>query len=138
MRMQPSRKRPGSSTGLFWCLRLRGPARFAIILAMTYNRLVLTTAGSPSEARKIARALVEQRLAACVNIIPQIESIYRWRDQVETAREYLLVIKTSQRRYQAVEKAIRELHSYELPECLSVAIESGSKDYLKWLAEQVK
>ena len=105
---------------------------------MTDNRIILTTAGSAEEARKIATALVEQRLAACVNIVPQIESVYRWQDKVETAREWLLVIKTSQTRYKAVEKAIREMHSYELPEVVSVAIEGGSKDYLKWLAAQVK
>ena len=105
---------------------------------MTYNRIILTTAGSAEEARKIATALVEQRLAACVNIVPQVESVYRWQDKVETAREWLLVIKTSQKRYKAIEKAIRELHSYELPEVVSVAIEGGSKDYLKWLAGQVK
>ncbi len=102
------------------------------------SRLILTTAPSQAEARKIARALVEKKLAACVNIIPKIESIYRWQGKVETAKEWLLVIKTTKARVGAVEKAIKELHLYELPECIVVAIEGGSKEYLQWLGEQVK
>lgn len=105
---------------------------------MTGNRIVLTTAGSQAEAQKIARALVERKLAACVNIVPQVESVYRWQGKVETAAEWLLVVKTTQKRVKAVEAAIRELHSYDLPECIAVAINSGSRDYLKWLAGEVK
>jgi len=100
--------------------------------------LMLTTAGSEREARKLARALVDRKLAACVNVIPRIESTYRWKGKVETAREWLLVIKTSKARVKAVEKAIRELHSYDLPECIVIPIEGGSKAYLGWLTEQVK
>lgn len=105
---------------------------------MTDKRIVLTTAGSEDEARKIARHLVEQKLAACVNIIPQIESIYRWQDKVESAREWLLLIKTTAEGFAAVRDAIRELHSYEVPECVVIAVEDGSAEYLEWLADSVK
>lgn len=100
-------------------------------------RLILTTAGSQREARKIARALIDRKLAACVNVIPRIESTYRWKGKVETAREWLLVVKTTKARAKAVETAIRELHSYDVPECIVVPIAGGSKAYLEWLAGQV-
>jgi periplasmic divalent cation tolerance protein len=104
---------------------------------MTDKRIVLSTAGSVEEARKIARELVERRLAACVNIVPQVESIYRWQGRVESAREWLLLIKTTAEQFEKVRDAIRELHSYDLPECIAVAIEDGSPEYLRWLAEYV-
>ncbi len=102
---------------------------------MTDKRIVLSTAGSEEEARKIARELVERRLAACVNIVPQIESIYRWQGKVESAREWLLLIKTTAEQFEKVRDAIRELHSYDRPECIAVAIEDGSPEYLRWLAD---
>jgi periplasmic divalent cation tolerance protein len=105
---------------------------------MTDNRIVLSTAGSEDEARNIANHLVENRLAACVNIVPQIESIYRWQEKVESAREWLLLIKTTDERFPAVRDAIRELHSYQLPECIAVNIEDGSPPYLQWLADSVR
>ena len=105
---------------------------------MTDKRIVLSTAGSEDEARKLARHLVEHQLAACVNIVPQIESIYRWQGKVESSREWLLLIKTSAERFSAVRDAIRELHSYELSECVVLTIEDGSPDYLQWLADSVK
>ncbi len=101
---------------------------------MTDKRIVLSTAASEDEARKLAHHLVEQRLAACVNIIPRIESIYRWKEKVESSQEYLLLIKTSADRFPQVRDAIRELHSYELPECVAISIEDGSPEYLQWLA----
>ena len=101
---------------------------------MTDKRIVLSTASSGEEARRIALYLVEQRLAACVNIVPQIESVYRWKEDVESSQEYLLLIKTSAERFPQVRDAIRELHSYELPECVAIAIEDGSAEYLQWLA----
>jgi len=105
---------------------------------MTDKRIVLSTAGSQDEARKLAHHLVERQLAACVNIVPQIESIYRWQGKVESSQEWLLLIKTTAERFPAVRDAIRELHSYDLPECVALTIEDGSPDYLKWLADSVK
>jgi periplasmic divalent cation tolerance protein len=100
---------------------------------MIDTRIVLTTAGSSQEAEKIATALVERRLAACVNIIPQIQSVYRWQGNVERATEWLLIIKSRAAAFESVRDAIREIHSYELPECIMVEIESGSKPYLDWI-----
>lgn len=104
---------------------------------MTDKIIVLTTAGSHEEARKIARALVERGLAACVNIVPQIESVYRWEGKVEEAQEWLLVIKTTVAAFERVRDVIKELHSYELPECICIGIEAGSAEYLKWVEDSV-
>ena len=104
---------------------------------MTDKRIVLTTAGSEEEARKIARHLVETQLAACVQIIPHVESVYRWKGKVEANREWLLLIKTSADRFPAARDAIRAMHSYELPECVAIDITDGSAEYLEWLAESL-
>ncbi len=104
---------------------------------MTDKRIVLTAAASEEEAGKIARHLVQSRLAACVNIVPQIASIYRWQGKVEEAREWLLIVKTTAAAFGQVREAIAELHSYELPECISLTIEDGSPAYLQWIAESV-
>ena len=104
---------------------------------MTDKLLVLTTAGSEAEAKKIAEMLVERRLAACVNIIPRIHSVYRWQGKVGHAEEFLLLVKTVKRKEDQVRAAIRELHSYELPECVSIPIEGGSAEYLQWITESV-
>lgn len=98
-------------------------------------RIVLTTAGSSQEAEKIAETLVARRLAACVNIIPQIQSVYRWRGSVERATEFLVIIKSRAAAFESVRDVIKEIHSYELPECIMVEIESGSKPYLDWIME---
>jgi len=105
---------------------------------MTDKILVLTTTGSKDAARKIGRALVERLLAACVNIVPQVGSIYRWEGEIEEAEEYLLVVKTTRAAFERVREAILELHSYEVPECICVAIESGSVGYLSWIGQSVK
>lgn len=105
---------------------------------MSDKKIVLTTTGSQEEARKIARTLVERRLAACVNIVPQIESIYRWQGNVDNAEEWLLVIKTTADAFEGVRSAIRELHSYELPECICLGIEDGDSAYLDWIASSVR
>lgn len=102
---------------------------------MSNARVVLTTAGSQDEARKIASALVERRLAACVNIVSQIESVYRWQDTVESAAEWLLVIKTQAYLFERIRDAIQELHSYDLPECVMLEVSDGGKEYLDWIAE---
>ena len=104
---------------------------------MNNARIVLTTAGSPEEARRIAHSLVEQRLAACVNILPWVESVYRWEGKLETATEHLLVIKTQAEAYERVQSAIQKLHTYELPECVMLDVAAGSPGYLKWIAENV-
>ena len=102
---------------------------------MSNARIVLTTAGSQAEAHKIAQALVERRLAACVNIVPQIESVYRWQGNVEKATEWLLLIKTQAGTFERVRDAIKELHSYDLPECVMLEVAAGSSEYLNWIAE---
>ncbi len=104
---------------------------------MTDKTIVLTTVGSKEEAQRIARALVERRLAACVNVSQPIQSIYRWQGAVESAQEWMLLIKTTEAMFQAVKDAIKESHSYELPECVMIRIENGSAEYLKWLADNV-
>jgi periplasmic divalent cation tolerance protein len=104
---------------------------------MTDKRIVLTTAGSVDEARRIAATLVDRKLAACVNIIPKIVSIYRWKGKVEEAEEWMLLIKTAAA-FDQVRDAILKMHSYELPECMSISIEDGSPEYLKWLEDSSK
>ena len=104
---------------------------------MNDKRVVLTTAGSVDEANKIAEALVQRRLAACVNVVGPISSVYRWKDKVEHAQEWLLVIKTTAGATDPVADAIKELHSYELPECVVLPIEGGSEAYLEWVGENV-
>lgn len=104
---------------------------------MSEKKIVITTAGSREEAEIIAHALVERRLAACANIVGPIHSIYRWQGKVESADEHLLIIKTTAALFNAVSQAIRELHSYELPECIQLPIEGGSAEYLRWIEESV-
>ena len=105
---------------------------------MTDKRLVLTTCGSLEEARSIAQTLVGRQLAACVNIAPQIESVYRWQGEVETATEWLLVIKTTAEAFDRLRVTLSELHSYELPECIAIAVEDGSAAYLEWIGQSVR
>jgi len=98
-------------------------------------RIVITTTGSREEAERIARFLVEEQLAACVNLLPGITSVYRWRGEVETADEILLVIKTIAGNLETLDAALRRLHSYEVPELLVLEPEAGSKAYLDWMAQ---
>jgi periplasmic divalent cation tolerance protein len=105
---------------------------------MTDKRIVLSTAGSEEEAHKIAQYLVEHRLAACVNIVPGVQSIYRWQDRVERSPEWLLIIKTRADRFPEVREAICRLHSYEVPECIALGVEDGNAPYLEWLADAVE
>ena len=96
--------------------------------------LVLTTCGDRRQARALAGALVEQRLAACVNTVDNVVSTYRWQGKVHADDEVLLLIKTTEDRYAALEQAIGTLHGYELPELVAVRIDRGSPAYLSWLA----
>jgi periplasmic divalent cation tolerance protein len=105
---------------------------------MTDKRIVLTTCDSREEADKISQHLVEKRLAACVNAIPQVRSTYRWQGKVEIAQEWLLLVKTTAEKFAQVRDAIRVLHSYELPECIAISIEDGSAAYFQWIEESVK
>lgn len=106
---------------------------------MTDKIVVLVTCGSLKEGRRIARALVEARLAACVNVLrTPVESIYRWKGNVDAAKEFLLIVKTSRARFAALETAVKRLHSYDVPEVIALPIEKGSRGYLSWLAESVR
>lgn len=100
--------------------------------------IVFCACADHEEAERIARALVEDRLAACVNLLPGIESIYRWKGNVETASEVLLLIKTNERRFVEIRDRIRELHSYEVPEIVAVPISAGAEEYLGWLAAETE
>lgn len=98
---------------------------------------VLTTTRSEEEAERISTALVERRLAACVQVLGPIASRYRWQGKVETAQEWMCVAKTEASRYAELEAAIRELHSYDEPEIVATPIVAGSKGYLDWMARSV-
>jgi periplasmic divalent cation tolerance protein len=98
---------------------------------------VLTTTGSEEDAERISAALIEKRLAACVQVIGPISSRYRWQGKVELEREWLCLVKTGASRYDELEAAIRELHSYEEPEIVATPIVAGSEGYLAWLSESL-
>jgi periplasmic divalent cation tolerance protein len=100
--------------------------------------IVLVTCGSEEEALKIANALVESRLAACVNLVAPIRSIYRWEERIWDEKEWLLIIKTQKNRFKELEKKIKSLHSYSVPEIVSVPIVEGSSSYLNWISENTK
>jgi periplasmic divalent cation tolerance protein len=100
--------------------------------------VVYVTAGSPAEGERLARALVEEGLAACVNRIGEIHSTYRWQGEVEQTQEELLVIKTIKELFPALEKKVRQLHSYSVPEIIALSITQGSEEYLSWLRDQVR
>ena len=101
-------------------------------------RIVLTTAANPEEAGRLARMVVEERLAACATLIAGVDSIYWWKGAVESATETMMMIKTEVTQLAALEMRLHELHSYETPEFLVVKVEAGSAAYLEWLAESVK
>jgi periplasmic divalent cation tolerance protein len=104
---------------------------------MTGTRLILVTAPQRAEAKRIAHALVEERLAACVNLIGGVHSVYRWNDAVETADEVLLLIKTREESVDAVRTRVHQLHSYEVPEFLVLDVAGGSENYLAWICSSV-
>lgn len=102
--------------------------------ATTTARIVLTTAGSREEAERLARTLVDERLAACATLLPSARSIYRWEGRVESAEETLLLLKTEESRLEPLEHRLHELHSYTTPEFLVLRVDSGSHAYLNWLS----
>ncbi len=104
----------------------------------TSARIVLTTVSSPEEADQLARALVEERLAACATLLPAVQSIYRWQGAVETATETLLLLKTAADQLPALEVRLHALHSYQTPEFLVLSVEAGSPGYLDWLAASLR
>ena len=95
--------------------------------------IVLITAGSEDEARKIARLLVKEEKAACVNIVPGVDSLFRWKGKINSARETLLLVKTRASLLSEIICLVKEAHSYEVPEIIALPITGGSEDYLKWL-----
>jgi len=99
--------------------------------------VVFVTASSQEEAEKIADGLVDSKLAACVNIIPNIKSIFMWQGKKDTASECLLIVKTKQACFGRLKKKVRELHSYDTPEIIAMPISEGDKDYLNWIEDTV-
>ena len=99
---------------------------------------ILVTCGSEEEAVKIANALVEAHLAACVNLVAPIRSIYRWEGKIWDEKEWLLIIKTEKQRFQELEKKVKSLHSYSVPEIISLPITEGSSAYLNWIRENTE
>ena len=98
--------------------------------------VVFITTSSHEEARKIAAALVSQRKAACVNIVPKVNSLFRWKGKIEDAEESLLMVKTRAKLFHEVVKLVKEIHSYEVPEIIALPIVEGNPDYLKWIDEE--
>jgi periplasmic divalent cation tolerance protein len=103
---------------------------------MTDCILVLVTTGSEPEAETIAKAVVEERLAACANIVSPLRSIYRWEGKIADDREWLLVIKTQAERFRALETRITALHSYQTPEIIALPLVQGADGYLRWLRQE--
>ena len=104
---------------------------------MTDKILVLSTSDSAEQAREIARGLVEKRLAACVNVVPGIRSIYRWQGKMEETGEHLLVIKSRRDLFERLQRELEQMHGYEVPEVIAMPVAEGSADYLAWLDRQL-
>ena len=108
-----------------------------MITAMTKTVQVITTTGTKADAQRIARALVEKRLAGCVQVVGPITSTYWWRGEIETAEEWMCVIKSREDLYEELEAAVKEVHPYDVPEILAVPLVAGSRDYLDWLDSEL-
>ena len=100
--------------------------------------VVFMTAASIEEARRIANELVERQLAACVQILPEVESVYRWKDEVQREKEILILAKTTTAQFDGLEKAVRAIHSYETPEIVAVPMSQVSEPYRAWLSDNVR
>ncbi|MFH0702230.1 MAG: divalent-cation tolerance protein CutA [bacterium] len=100
--------------------------------------VILTLTPNFEEARKIARSLVENNLAACVNIVQNVTSVYRWKEEIQEDSEFLLFIKTQKTLFDKVKQSIRDLHSYELPEIIMLPIENGQKNFLSWIEQETR
>lgn len=105
---------------------------------MTDKVVIMVTAASRRECRKIARHLVEEKLAACVNITQAIESIYRWEGKLADEKEFVMLIKSTRELFPEIKAAIAKLHSYHTPEIICLPIIDGSRNYLQWIADSVK
>jgi periplasmic divalent cation tolerance protein len=101
-------------------------------------RIVLTTTANPEEAARLSRKLVEERLAACATLIPAVQSIYRWKGEIESSTETLLLLKTGPEQLAALEARLHELHSYETPEFLVLKVDAASQPYLDWLQSSLR
>ena len=104
---------------------------------MTDKVVVLTTCDSQEQADRLARHLIEHRLAACVNILPAARSVYRWKDKIEEAAELVLVIKSRRDVFGKIQEAIAHLHTYEVPEVIALPVVDGSEAYLNWLDREL-
>ncbi len=100
--------------------------------------VIISTAGSDKEGQKIGRRLVESRLAACVNVIPKVKSFFYWEGKVHREQEVILVIKTRQEQFKKIINEIYKIHSYEVPEILSLRVDGGEEKYLRWIKENIE
>src|SRR4051812_19568705 len=105
---------------------------------MTGVVILLCTCGSEEEAQRIGTALIEERLAACVNLLPSVFSIYRWEGVIEKASEVLLLVKSTEEHFDSLRDRITELHSYDTPEIISLPVSNGSEKYLEWIREETR
>lgn len=97
--------------------------------------VIFITSGSEEEAKRLGRILVEEKLAACVNIIPGVESLYWWKGKIESSKEWMLVVKTQGKMVNRIVKRVKEIHSYEIPEVIALPIVEGNRDYLQWISD---
>jgi periplasmic divalent cation tolerance protein len=104
---------------------------------MTDKIVVFSACGSAEEAQKLARHLVETRVAACVNVIPGVYSVFHWEGKVDEASEWMLIIKSTRARLEQLKSELRKVHSYSVPEVVAVPIVDGSTDYLDWMDREV-
>lgn len=102
------------------------------------NVVVFITTGTGEEARKVGQALIEQRAAACVNIVSNITSIFRWQEVLQTDQEHLLIVKTRASKVKEIVRLVKEVHSYEVPEVIALPVIGGNQEYLEWISEEVK